>query len=86
MTHQDLMVEEFLKKQSAAQRVILAIQQARKREDLPSALQVADTPLAIEEDHSFYNFRTDPMRPSPGAIRILRRRRAERMNSGNPIG
>ena len=32
---------------------------ARKRETLPSALQVADAPLAISEDHSFYIFRTD---------------------------
>ena len=59
MSYQDLMVEEFLKRKSAAQRVILAIKRARKREHLPSALQVADAPLAISEDHSFYIFRTD---------------------------
>ena len=59
MSRQDLMVEEFLKRKSAAQRVVLAIKRARKREHLPSALQVADAPLAISEDHSFYIFRTD---------------------------
>ena len=45
MTYHDLMVEEFLKKQAAAQRVLVAIKKARKRETLPSALQVADSPL-----------------------------------------
>ena len=59
MSYQDLMVEEFLKRKSAAQRVILAIKKARKRDSLPSALQVADAPVAISEDHSFYIFRTD---------------------------
>ncbi len=59
MTYHDLMLEEFLKKQTAAKRVLVAIKKARKRETLPSALQVADTPLAISEDHSFYIFRTD---------------------------
>jgi hypothetical protein len=59
MTHHDLMVEEFLKKQVAARRVLLAIKKARKRETLPSALQIADAPLAISEEHSFYIFRTD---------------------------
>jgi hypothetical protein len=59
MSHQDLMVEEFLKRQAAAKRVLVAIKKARKRETLPSALQIADAPLAIEEEHSFYIFRTD---------------------------
>jgi hypothetical protein len=59
MSHQELMVEEFLKKQAAAKRVLVAIKKARKREELPSALNVADAPLAISEDHSFYIFRTD---------------------------
>ena len=59
MTHHDLMVEEFLKRQAAARKVLLAIKKARKRETLPSALQIADAPLAIEEEHSFYIFRTD---------------------------
>ena len=59
MTHHDLMVEEFLKKQEAAKRVLLAIKRSRKRETLPSALQIADAPLAVSEEHSFYIFRTD---------------------------
>ena len=59
MTYHDLMLEEFLTKQTAAKRVLVAIKKARKREMLPSALQVADAPLAIEEEHSFYIFRTD---------------------------
>jgi hypothetical protein len=59
MTHHELMVEEFLKRQAAARKVLLAIKKARKRETLPSALQVADAPLAISEEHSFYIFRTD---------------------------
>jgi len=59
MRHHDLMVEEFLKRQAAAQRVLVAIKRSRKRETLPSALQVADTPLAVSEEHSFYIFRTD---------------------------
>jgi hypothetical protein len=59
MTYHDLMLEEFITKQTAAKRVLVAIKKARKRETLPSALQVADAPLAISEDHSFYIFRTD---------------------------
>ena len=59
MTYHDLMVEELLKNKAAAQRVLVAINKARKRETLPSAVQVADAPLAIEEEHSFYIFRTD---------------------------
>jgi len=59
MTHHDLMVEEFLKRQAAARKVLLAIKRSRKRETLPSALQVADAPLAVSEEHSFYIFRTD---------------------------
>ncbi len=59
MTHRELMVEEFLRRQAAAKRVLVAIKKARKRETLPSALQVADAPLAISEEHSFYIFRTD---------------------------
>ena len=59
MTHHDLMVEEFLKKQAAAKRVLVAIKKSRKRETLPSALQIADAPLAVSEEHSFYIFRTD---------------------------
>jgi hypothetical protein len=59
MTHHDLMVEEFLKRQAAARRVLVAIKRSRKRETLPSALQVADAPLAVSEEHSFYVFRTD---------------------------
>ncbi len=59
MTYHDLMVEEFLKRQAAARRVLMAIKRSRKRETLPSALQVADAPLAVSEEHSFYVFRTD---------------------------
>jgi len=59
MRHHNLMVEEFLRKQAAARRVLVAIKRSRKRETLPSALQVADTPLAVSEEHSFYIFRTD---------------------------
>jgi hypothetical protein len=59
MTHHDLMVEEFLKRQAAAKRVLVAIKRSRKRETLPSALQIADAPLAVSEEHSFYIFRTD---------------------------
>ena len=59
MRHHDLMVEEFLKRQAAAKRVLVAIKRSRKRENLPSALQVADAPLAVSEEHSFYIFRTD---------------------------
>ncbi len=59
MTYHDLMLEEFLTKQTAAKRVLVAIKKARKRETLPSALQIADAPLAISEDHPFYIFRTD---------------------------
>jgi len=59
MTHHDLMVEEFLKRQAAAKRVLVAIKRSRKQETLPSALQIADAPLAVSEEHSFYVFRTD---------------------------
>ena len=59
MRHHNLMVEEFLKRQAAAKRVLVAIKRSRKRETLPSALQVADTPLAVSEEHSFCIFRTD---------------------------
>jgi len=59
MTHHDMMVEEFLKRQAAARRVLVAIKRSRKRETLPSALQIADTFLAVSEEHSFYIFRTD---------------------------
>jgi len=59
MTHHELMVEEFLKRQAAAKRVLVAIKRSRKREPLPSALQIADAPLAVSEEHSFYIFRTD---------------------------
>jgi len=59
MRHHDLMVEEFLKRQAAAKRVLVAIKRSRKRETLPSALQIADAPLAVSEEHSFYIFRTD---------------------------
>jgi len=59
MRHHDLMVEEYLKMQAAAKRVLVAIKRSRKRETLPSALHVADTPLAVSEEHSFYIFRTD---------------------------
>lgn len=54
MTHHELMVEEFLKRQAAARRVLLAIKKPRKQEMLPSALQIADAPLAVSEEHSFY--------------------------------
>jgi len=59
MRHHDLMVEEFLKRQAAAKRVLVAIKRSRRRETLPSALQIADAPLAVSEEHSFYIFRTD---------------------------
>jgi len=59
MRHHDLMVEEFLMRQAAAKRVLVAIKRSRKRETLPSALQIADAPLAVSEEHSFYIFRTD---------------------------
>jgi len=59
MRHHDLMVEEFLKRQAAAKRVLVAIKRSRKRETLPSALQIADAPLAVSEEHSFYVYRTD---------------------------
>jgi len=59
MRHHDLMVEEFLKRQAAARKVLLTIKRSRKRETLPSALQVADAPLAVSDEHSFYIFRTD---------------------------
>jgi len=59
MRHHDLMVEEFLKRQAAARRVLLTIKRSRKRETLSSALQIADAPLAVSEEHFFYIFRTD---------------------------
>jgi len=59
MRHHDLMVEEFLNRQATAKRVLVAIKRSRKRETLPSALQIADAPLAVSEEHSFYIFRTD---------------------------
>ena len=59
MRHHDLMVEEFLKRQAAARKVLLTIKRSRKRETLPSALQIADAPLVVSEEHSFYIFRTD---------------------------
>jgi hypothetical protein len=59
MRHHDLMVEEFLKQKAAARKVLLAIKRSRKRETLPSALQIADGPLALSEEYSFYIFRTD---------------------------
>jgi hypothetical protein len=59
MTHHDLMVEEFLMRQAAARKVLLAIKRSRKRETLPSALQIADAPLVVSEEYSFYIFRTD---------------------------
>jgi len=59
MRHQDLMVEEFLKRQAAAKRVLVAIKRSRKQENLPSALQVANAPLALSEEHFFCIFRTD---------------------------
>jgi len=59
MRHHDLMVEEFLKRQAAAKKVLVALKRSRKQETLPSALQVADAPLAVSEEHSFYIFRTD---------------------------
>jgi len=49
MRHHELMVEEFLKRQAAAKRVLVAIKRSRKRETLPSALQIADAPLAVSE-------------------------------------
>lgn len=59
MTLLEQQITEYLQQQEAAKRVLLAIKKARKRETLPSALQIADAPLAIEEEHSFYIFRTD---------------------------
>jgi len=59
MTLLEQQINEYLQQQEAAKRVLVAIKKARKREELPSALSVADAPLAISEDHSFYIFRTD---------------------------
>ena len=59
MTLLEQQITEYLQQQEAAKRVLVAIKKARKREELPSALQVADAPLAISEDHSFYIFRAD---------------------------
>ena len=49
MTHRELMVEEFLKRQAAAQRVLVEIKKARKRKTLPSDLQFADSPLVSND-------------------------------------
>lgn len=59
MSRHELMLEEFLKRQTAAKRVLVAIKKGRQRQALPSALQVGDTPLGMSEEHSFYIFRTD---------------------------
>ena len=59
MTLLEQQISHYLQRQEAAKRVLVAIKKARKREELPSALQVADAPLAISEDHSFYVYRTD---------------------------
>ena len=59
MTLLEQQIMDYLQQQEAAKRVLVAIKKARKRESLPSALQVADAPLAISEEHSFYIFRTD---------------------------
>ena len=59
MTLLEQQISHYLQQQEAAKRVMVAIKKARKREELPSALQVADTPLVISEDHSFYVYRTD---------------------------
>jgi len=75
MTHHDLMVEEFLKRQAAAKRVLLAIKRSRKRETLPSALQIADAPLVVSEEHSFYIFRTDTNAVLARGIQGFKRRR-----------
>ena len=86
MTYHDLMVEEFLKKQAAAQRVLVAIKKARKRETLPSALQVADAPLTVSEEHSFYIFRTDTNAVLAEGFRGLRRRRRKQTNYARVTG
>ncbi len=59
MTLLEQQITDYLQQQEAAKRVLVAIKKARKRESLPSGLQVADAPLAISEEHSFYIFRTD---------------------------
>lgn len=59
MTLLEQQIMDYLQQQEAAKRVLVAIKKARKRESLPNALQVADAPLAISEEHSFYIFRTD---------------------------
>ena len=59
MTLLEQQISYYLQQQEAAKRVLVAIKKARKREELPSALSVADSPLAISEDHSFYVYRTD---------------------------
>ena len=59
MTLLEQQISHYLQQQEAAKRVLVAIKKARKREELPSALQVADAPPAISEDHSFYVYRTD---------------------------
>jgi hypothetical protein len=59
MTLLEQQIMDYLQQQEAAKRVLVAIKKARKRETLPNALQVADAPMAILEEHSFYIFRTD---------------------------
>ena len=59
MTLLEQQITDYLQQQEAAKRVLVAIKKARKRETLPNALQVADAPMAISEEHSFYIFRTD---------------------------
>jgi hypothetical protein len=59
MTLLEQQISHYLQQQEAAKRVLVAIKKARKREELPSALNLADAPLAISEDHSFYVYRTD---------------------------
>jgi hypothetical protein len=59
MTLLEQQITEYLQQQESAKRVLVAIKKARRREELPCALSVADAPLAISEEHSFYIFRTD---------------------------
>ena len=60
MTLLEQQISHYLQEQEAAKRLLLAIKKAmRKRKALPSAFTVADAPLAISEDHSFYIYRTD---------------------------
>ena len=46
MTLLEQQISHYLQQQEAAKRVLVAIKKARKREELPSALNVADSPLA----------------------------------------